>query len=65
MLANKTLKVLDLSYNPFTKKALNQIADMMEANRTLEYIGLAKCNLPAKSASKILNQIGRIQFPAD
>ena len=43
--ANKTLKVLDISYNPVTKKCLKSIADAMETNRTLEYLGLAKCNL--------------------
>jgi Ran GTPase-activating protein (RanGAP) involved in mRNA processing and transport len=41
--ANKVLKVLDLSYNPITKKCLNFFAEMMETNRTLEYLGLAKC----------------------
>jgi Ran GTPase-activating protein (RanGAP) involved in mRNA processing and transport len=43
--ANKSLKVLDLSYNPISKKCLKFIADTMETNRTLEYLGLAKCNL--------------------
>jgi Leucine Rich repeat len=41
---NKPLKVLDLSYNqPLTKESVQHIADMMELNRTLEYVGLAKC----------------------
>jgi hypothetical protein len=44
--ANKTLKVLDISYNPITKKSLKFVAEMMETNRTLEYLGLAKCKLP-------------------
>ena len=60
--ANKTLKVLDISYNPISKKSLKHIADMMDLNRTLEYLGLAKCALQAKSINKILNQIGRIPF---
>ena len=63
--ANKTLKVLDISYNPITKKCLKFISDAMETNRTLEYLGLAKCNLQAKSLTKIINQIGRIPFPND
>ncbi|CDW82788.1 UNKNOWN [Stylonychia lemnae] len=63
--ANKTLKVLDISYNPITKASLKSIADMMDLNRTLEYLGLAKCSLQAKSLNKILNQIGRIPFPQD
>lgn len=63
--ANKTLKVLDISYNPVSKKCLKSIADAMETNRTLEYLGLAKCNLQAKALVKIINQIGRIPFPSD
>ena len=38
---------------------------MMETNRTLEYLGLAKCKLQTKSVVKILNQIGRIPFALD
>lgn len=63
--SNKTLKVLDISYNPVSKKCLKHFADMMETNRTLEYLGLAKCNLQSKSLVKVFNQIGRIPFPAD
>jgi len=63
--SNKTLKVLDISYNPISKKCLKSFADMMETNRTLEYLGLAKCKLTAKSLNKVLNQIGRIPFPTD
>lgn len=63
--ANKSLKVLDLSYNPISKKCLKFLADAMETNRTLEYIGLAKCNLQAKSVAKLLAHIGRIPFPSD
>ncbi len=43
--SNKTLKVLDISYNPITERALRAIADMMETNRTLEYLGLAKSKI--------------------
>jgi Leucine Rich repeat len=45
-IGNKTLKVLDLSYNPLTPStAVGYLADMLDVNRTLEYIGLAKCGL--------------------
>lgn len=63
--ANKSLKVLDLSYNPVSKKSLKFLADAMETNRTLEYFGLAKCNLQAKSVAKLISHIGRIPFPSD
>jgi Ran GTPase-activating protein (RanGAP) involved in mRNA processing and transport len=50
-IGNKTLKVLDLSYNPFTPSvAVGYLADMLDVNRTLEYIGLAKCRLQASHA---------------
>lgn len=40
----KQLKVLDLSYNkPLTKDSVHHIAEMLDVNRTLEYVGLAKC----------------------
>ena len=50
-IGNKTLKVLDLSYNPLTPStAVGYLADMLDVNRTLEYIGLAKCGLQASHA---------------
>lgn len=61
----KALKVLDLSYNPITDKSINEIADMLNVNRNLEYLGLAKCNLQAAQASKVFEQIGKIPFPQD
>lgn len=61
----KPLKVLDLSYNPITKDSVTSIAELLDVNRTLEYIGLAKCQLQASHASKIFEQIGRIPFPQE
>lgn len=61
----KPLKVLDLSYNPITKDSVTSIAELLDVNRTLEYIGLAKCQLQASNASKIFEQIGRIPFPQE
>lgn len=50
-IGNKSLKVLDLSYNPLTPStAVGYLADMLDVNRTLEYIGLAKCGLQAPQA---------------
>jgi len=63
--ANKTLKVLDISYNPITELSLKYIADMMETNRTLEYLGLAKCKFENEHVIPIINQIGRLPFPSD
>ena len=40
--ANKTLKVLDISHNPLSEMSIKYLANLMETNRTLEYLGLAK-----------------------
>lgn len=64
-LSNKTLKVLDISHNPISKTSLKYIRDMMETNRTLEYLGLAKLNLPTKSVVKLFSMIGKLPFPLD
>ena len=61
----KPLKVLDLSYNPITKDAVQIVAELLEVNRTLEYFGLAKCKLETSHAIKLFEQIGRIPFPQD
>lgn len=38
---------------------------MMEFNRTIEYLGLAKCKLENEAVQHIFEQIGRIPFPQD
>lgn len=38
---------------------------MMENNRTLEYLGLAKCGLNSEDVVPLFNQIGRQPFPDD
>lgn len=54
--SNKTLKVLDVSYNSnITEKGLKSIGEMMEFNRTLEYLGLAKNNLTNEMIIPIIN----------
>jgi Ran GTPase-activating protein (RanGAP) involved in mRNA processing and transport len=63
--ANKNLKVLDISYNPITGRAFKAIADMMETNRTLEYLGLGKNHMENEHLIPILNSIGRLPFPSD
>jgi hypothetical protein len=39
------------------------VADILDVNRTLEYIGLAKCKVEAAQAAKLFENIGRIPFP--
>jgi len=60
---NKILKVLDISSNPITSLSALSIAKMMEMNRTLEYLGMAKCDLKSDDIKPILQSIGRIPFP--
>jgi hypothetical protein len=43
--SNKVLKVLDISYNPITDRSIKALSEMMDTNRTLEYLGLAKNNI--------------------
>lgn len=38
---------------------------MLDVNRTLEYLGLAKCKLLANQAARLFEQIGRLPFPQD
>ena len=38
---------------------------MLDVNRSLEYVGLAKCSLHAAHAAKLFEQIGRIPFPQE
>jgi hypothetical protein len=63
---NKSLKVLDLSYNSFSGKVVGQeFAAVFETNRTLEYVGLAKNNLETANVTPILKSFGRFPFPTD
>ena len=65
-IGNKSLKVLDLSYNPISPSiSVGYLADMLDLNRTLEYIGLAKCGLQAMHSQKLFDQIGKIPFPQE
>ena len=57
--------MLDISYNPITKDSLASLADMLENNRTLEYLGLAKCKFENDDIYPIFNQIGKMPFPTD
>ena len=65
--SNKTLKVLDISYNPsaLTDHSIKAIAEMLETNRTLEYLGLAKNGIQNEHVAMITHQIGRMVFPSD
>ena len=42
---NKSLKVLDISYNPITSSSIVYLSDMLDVNRNLEYLGLSKCGV--------------------
>ena len=58
--------MLDISYNNFTGKVVaSEIAAVLETNRALEYIGLAKNNLEAQDVRPLLKGFGRQPFPSD
>ena len=63
---NKTLKVIDLSYNSFSGKAVShELSSVFETNRTLEYVGIAKNNLETADVIPIIKSFGRFPFPTD
>jgi len=65
--SNKTLKVLDVSYNPkaFTEESMKAMYEMLDTNRSLEYLGLAKNGLKNSHIEAVASYIGRMPFPSD
>ena len=62
---NINLKVLDISYNKFSGRAVEQFVSVFEQNRNLEFLGLAKNNLTTFDVLPILSCFGKVPFPAD
>ena len=63
---NKSLKVIDLSYNSFSGKAVSQeFTAVFETNRTLEYVGIAKNNLETVDIIPMIRSFGRFPFPTE
>jgi len=61
---NKTLKVLDVSANPLTAP-LPCLTALLSGNRTLEYLGLARCKLSSSALLPLLQLVGRVPFPSE
>lgn len=51
---NKSLKVLDLSYNKFSGEALQHFDAVLQTNRSLEYLGFAKNKLRSDHVEPLL-----------
>lgn len=62
---NKTLKVLDLSYNHFNGESITEFVNVLETNRTLEYLGLAKNGLTTEAVRPLLQCMGKVEFSND
>ena len=62
---NKTLKVLDLSYNNFNGESITEFVNVLETNRTLEYLGLAKNGLTTEAVRPLLQCMGKVEFSPD
>jgi hypothetical protein len=62
---NRSLRVLDLSYNKLTPKSIEYLSDLLDHNKTIEFIGLAKNNLSIEHVKPLLDKIGRFEFPAE
>lgn len=63
-LMNKTLKVLDVSYNDFSCEAVREFSSVFETNRTLEYLGMAKNNIQSDDVCHLLKSFGKVAFEA-
>lgn len=63
--SNKTLKVLDVSYNNFSGQAVQEFIPVFENNRTIEYLGLAKNNLTTSDVRPMLKVMGKDLFAPD
>jgi len=58
--------VLDLSHNDFTGSVVcSAMKHVLETNRVLEYIGLAKNNLVSDDVTPLMKAFGRQPFPAE
>lgn len=63
---NGTLKVIDFSSNyDLTNAAFNEICDVLQVNRVIEYLGLSKLGLENDSILPMLELFGRFPFPED
>ncbi len=63
---NKALKVIDLSHNEFSGQLVSQcFKHVLETNRSLEYVGLAKNNLTSSDILPLLKTFGRHAFPTE
>jgi len=62
----RQIKVLDLSFNKFTGEGVaEEVSAILETNRSLEYLGVAKSGLEAKHVLPMLQHFGKVLFPAD
>jgi len=63
---NGTIKVLDISSNyELTNASLAEICEVLQVNRSIEYLGLSKLNLENEDILPMLDLFGRFPFPED
>ena len=62
---NHFLKVIDISYNNITKASILSFKELIDTNKTIEFIGLAKNNLTMEDLSPLLDVIGKQPFPEE
>jgi hypothetical protein len=65
--ANATLRVFDISSNTklTPEKVLDSLSEVLNGNRSLEYIGLSKLGINTNVIKPIFDLIGRFPFPED
>lgn len=47
------------------RASIDSIVDLMQVNRTLEYLGMSKLNLTTENVIPLFDMIGRFPFPED
>ena len=63
---NITIKVLDLSSNQtLSPSSVIQIGQILDSNRTCEYVGLAKLGLKNEHVTPLIGLMGKFPFPED
>jgi len=67
MTHNNSIKVIDISSNrDFTPEVISSsLAEILTANRVIEYFGLSKLNLVTENVLPLFELFGRFPFPED
>ena len=57
--------MLDISSNRITPKSIEALCGLLDKNKTIEFIGIAKNDLKFEDISPLLDKFGRKPFPSE